>query len=293
MARVVNVSMVLIIMLIIMVAAAIFVYRDAKKRGMNAVVWALVAFFGPFLVGVIIYIICRTPLTDLRCSKCGAGLTESANECPECKSPVLTECPQCQFPVQKGWKSCPKCGGELLDDYTQPIRTYKKESGMGPIIALVVVLVIVLLLGVAAITGVRVFYSSSVSYGGSEGLYNISEEDMKENEAITKWISKSNDSKKNIHVLLSKKSDTCLIYVKNNDNLMTIDSEITFYDEDTEAVFYIEESEYEDKYGYHFFMYEFEVYDDMKITTFYGNDEVDVEVTYTDSDISMDTWREN
>ena len=42
---------------------AYFVYNDAQKRGMNAVVWAIVGFlFG--LIGVIIYLIARKPVVE-------------------------------------------------------------------------------------------------------------------------------------------------------------------------------------------------------------------------------------
>jgi len=38
-----------------------YVWTDAKKRGMNDVLWAVIAFFGCFPVGFLIYLIARKP----------------------------------------------------------------------------------------------------------------------------------------------------------------------------------------------------------------------------------------
>ena len=40
-------------------AIGIYVYRDAKRRGMNAALWTLIALLAPSLVGFIIYLIVR------------------------------------------------------------------------------------------------------------------------------------------------------------------------------------------------------------------------------------------
>jgi len=40
---------------------AYYVYTDAKKRGMNDIVWALVSFFVCFPIGFVIYLIARKP----------------------------------------------------------------------------------------------------------------------------------------------------------------------------------------------------------------------------------------
>ncbi|MCP5115369.1 MAG: hypothetical protein GY953_31460, partial [bacterium] len=39
-----------------------YVYGDAKRRGMRAVLWLLLAIFIPNLIGVILYSILRSPL---------------------------------------------------------------------------------------------------------------------------------------------------------------------------------------------------------------------------------------
>ena len=39
-----------------MVAIGVYVYRDARNRGLNAVLWTLIALLAPSLVGFIIYL---------------------------------------------------------------------------------------------------------------------------------------------------------------------------------------------------------------------------------------------
>jgi hypothetical protein len=44
--------------------AAIWVYRDAKKKGLNAVVWFLIVWITPFFIGLLIYMTNRDESTD-------------------------------------------------------------------------------------------------------------------------------------------------------------------------------------------------------------------------------------
>ena len=45
--------------LIVPILIGVYVYRDAKRRGMNALVWTLIALFAPSLIGFIIYLLVR------------------------------------------------------------------------------------------------------------------------------------------------------------------------------------------------------------------------------------------
>ncbi len=49
-----------LVSLVISAALAYYVYTDSEGRGMNQIVWALVAFFFS-LLGVIVYFIARKP----------------------------------------------------------------------------------------------------------------------------------------------------------------------------------------------------------------------------------------
>src|SRR6185437_14071977 len=50
-----------------------YIYGDARRRGMNAVLWALLAFFAPSAIGIILYFILRSPL-PIYCWKCGGAV---------------------------------------------------------------------------------------------------------------------------------------------------------------------------------------------------------------------------
>ena len=45
--------------IIITILIAVWVYKDAKSRGMNGVLWAILAIIIPYFIGIIIYLIVR------------------------------------------------------------------------------------------------------------------------------------------------------------------------------------------------------------------------------------------
>ena len=104
---------VLAALLTISVLIGVYVYRDAKRRGMNAVLWTLIAVAAPALVGFIIYLLVRGNYADLECPQCGAAVTEQYVVCPRCGTKLRPACPSCAFPVEPDWKVCPKCAAPL------------------------------------------------------------------------------------------------------------------------------------------------------------------------------------
>jgi len=92
-----------------------YVYRDAKRRGMNAGLWTLlVLILSPayLLIGLIIYLLVREPL-PYRCPQCGATVNARYNFCPHCKYNLHPACPACQREVADDDKFCPYCATEL------------------------------------------------------------------------------------------------------------------------------------------------------------------------------------
>lgn len=92
-----------------------YVYRDAKRRNMNAGLWTLlVAILSPayLLIGLIIYLLVREPL-PYTCPQCSATVTARFNFCPNCKYNLHPACPQCQREVSDDDKFCPYCATEL------------------------------------------------------------------------------------------------------------------------------------------------------------------------------------
>ena len=92
-----------------------YVYCDAKRRGMNALLWTLlVLILSPayLLIGLIIYLLVREPL-PYQCPQCAATVSARFNFCPNCKYNLHPACPQCQREVSDSDKFCPYCAAEL------------------------------------------------------------------------------------------------------------------------------------------------------------------------------------
>jgi len=92
-----------------------YVYRDAKRRGMNAGLWTLlVLILSPayLFIGLIIYLLVREPL-PFTCPQCAATVNARFNFCPNCKYNLHPACPQCQREVADTDKFCPYCATEL------------------------------------------------------------------------------------------------------------------------------------------------------------------------------------
>jgi uncharacterized membrane protein YhaH (DUF805 family) len=66
------------------IALLVFVYKDARNRGMdNAVVWLIVVLFFP-LLGVIVYLLARTKGDLMICPHCGGKRMQVSAKCPHC-----------------------------------------------------------------------------------------------------------------------------------------------------------------------------------------------------------------
>lgn len=66
------------------IALLVWIYRDARNRGIeNAVVWMIVVLFFP-LIGAIIYLLARTKGDLVNCSHCGGRRMEVSAKCPHC-----------------------------------------------------------------------------------------------------------------------------------------------------------------------------------------------------------------
>jgi len=89
-----------------------YVYADARRRGMNAVLWTLLAIFIPSAIGIILYFILRDPLA-VPCPGCGTPARKGHAFCASCGAAVRRACPQCRQPVEAAWRNCPSCGAPL------------------------------------------------------------------------------------------------------------------------------------------------------------------------------------
>jgi len=97
----------------------VWVYRDAERRGMNGLLWALLVLIGN-VIGLIIYLIVRSesaarlqPACCEKCPSCGTEVRAGFAFCPNCGKSMKPVCPNCKKPVQADWKACPHCGTSL------------------------------------------------------------------------------------------------------------------------------------------------------------------------------------
>lgn len=89
-----------------------YVYRDAKRRGMNPLLWLLVAILVPNALGFIVYFLMRSELVE-QCPHCGATVKSGFNFCPKCNFELAPVCPQCHRATNPGDVYCPHCGTKL------------------------------------------------------------------------------------------------------------------------------------------------------------------------------------
>ena len=113
-----SLSLVTLALFVIWIMVIVWVYRDAERRGMNGVLWALLVFVGN-LIGLIIYLIVRNeavrapgPSTAV-CPSCQKSVESGFAYCPHCGKPMRLVCAQCGKPMEKEWKTCPHCGEKI------------------------------------------------------------------------------------------------------------------------------------------------------------------------------------
>ena len=89
-----------------------YVNRDAKRRGMNYVLWTVLVLFIPNAIGYIIYFVVRQPIRG-NCPQCGTTVNPTFNFCPKCKFLLHPACPQCHRSIELGATFCPYCSADL------------------------------------------------------------------------------------------------------------------------------------------------------------------------------------
>ena len=101
-----------ILVLIYICIVAPVVYQDASRRGLDPWLWASVATFLPYLLGVILYLVRRS--NGARgCVACGRERPAQLAVCPYCGVGDDLHCPQCNQPIAGDWQVCPFCRHQL------------------------------------------------------------------------------------------------------------------------------------------------------------------------------------
>ncbi len=215
------------IILFIPLLIGIYVYRDANRRGMNAVLWTLIAVFTPSLLGLIIYLLVRNNYSDLTCPNCNTPVEESFIVCPSCRTKLRPTCPACSAPVQTTWQVCPHCG-EPLPQYDGSVATpvRAKDTTLKKIlIALIVIPVILIALMVAAafLFSVNNISSSSQSIQFTTTpveKYLEETTDERQQRIIQAWLSDTSISESNA----ASKIPECMVMPLNT----TVPGEFTY-----------------------------------------------------------------
>ncbi len=98
-----------------------YVYRDARRRGMNAPLWTflvIVLFPAYLFVGIVIYFLVREPL-PYHCPQCGSMVSARFNYCPSCKYNLHPVCGNCSREVRDTDRFCPFCGNDRAPSDTR------------------------------------------------------------------------------------------------------------------------------------------------------------------------------
>jgi len=150
------------------VLVGVYVFRDARRRGMNETLWTLIAVLVPSLIGFIIYLLVRGNYSNLRCPQCGAAINDQFAVCPGCGAKLRSTCPNCSAPVEPDWKVCPRCTTplpELQEGIVTPVRA--KDKTLWKILLAIIIIPVVLLL----VLGISFYRASS---GGSSSIREVS-----------------------------------------------------------------------------------------------------------------------
>lgn len=75
--------------IVLTVLLCAWVYRDAKSKYMNAVLWTLVVLLIPSYIGLIIYLVVRMDNNKVRCSKCDKAVNGSNKFCSNCGEELI------------------------------------------------------------------------------------------------------------------------------------------------------------------------------------------------------------
>lgn len=89
-----------------------YVYRDAKRRGMNPLLWLMIVVLVPNALGFLVYFLVRSEVIG-KCPNCGAMVRNSFNFCPKCNHALVPVCPHCRHTIGAGDMFCPYCGKEV------------------------------------------------------------------------------------------------------------------------------------------------------------------------------------
>ncbi len=216
--RILVVIVYLMILLAIPVLIGVYVYNDAKSRGMNASLWTLLAILAPSLIGFIIYMLVRGSYSNMRCPRCNANVDEKYVVCPSCGTKLKRTCPNCETPVENGWRVCPYCAYDLSSEQYNynvepPVR--KEDKSIWKI------LIAIIIIPIAVIILLAFLFMGNISGDSmSMGMGSLSSDYYIENgvsPVVSEWLLECGDDMDTAYVLQkaseNEEESFCLVYV--------------------------------------------------------------------------------
>ncbi len=181
---------VLVALLTVPVLIGVYVYRDSRRRGMNAALWTLIAVAAPALIGFIIYLLIRGSYPDLQCPQCAGSVTEQYTVCPHCGTKLRPACPNCAFPVETDWIVCPKCATPLegVEMPPAPPQRQRDRTLSKILIAIIIVPVALIALAVFGLTAYQSGGGSSTMREVTIEEYDQEQESETVREAVYEWL---------------------------------------------------------------------------------------------------------
>lgn len=187
-----------LLFLVIPIMIGMYVYRDATARGMNAVLWTLIAVLSPTFIGLIIYLIVRGDHTTLKCPKCQYPVTDQYAVCPQCGTQLKSRCQRCNSPIESSWEVCASCGEPVPEESRSAAVSVQNDRGLGKILfaAILIPFIVISVLAFGLVAYRGTFSTSSI---GTVSGMNI--EDYSENKTIASWLEDLKVTEDGIYVL--------------------------------------------------------------------------------------------
>ncbi|MBW8381979.1 MAG: DUF4825 domain-containing protein [Youngiibacter sp.] len=217
-----------LLFLVIPIMIGMYVYRDATLRGMNAVLWTLIAVFSPTFIGLIIYLIVRNDHTTLKCPKCQYPVTDHYAICPQCGTQLKSRCQRCNSPIESSWEVCAICGEPVAEESRSAAVGVQNDKWLGKILfaAILIPFIVVSVLAFGLVAYRGTFSTSSI---GTVSGMNI--EDYYENKTISSWIEDLKLTEDGIYVLEHQVTTgdntrtNYIVYYKGTPNMLDFSAE--------------------------------------------------------------------
>ena len=178
---------ILLVFAILPLTVGIYVWRDSGRRGMNRLLWTVIALLFPGMVGFLIYLLVRSGYSNLHCPQCGTKVQKEFAVCPGCGVRFKSACPGCGTPVEPQWKLCPQCGTTLpkeRDPLCTPVQPKDKNLWKVLLVAILLPLVLFVMMGMVAFSTMN---SSVSSLASSTMTVNEAKAEIETKETID-WL---------------------------------------------------------------------------------------------------------